>query len=394
MAAGAGVGQRVSPGVGRPSPLIPRYGHSTLSDLLPGIAAHLGVPGYVDDVLSLPSAARYVVVLVDGLGWQNLYSQVREVSYLAEHLGDARRITSGVPSTTVTSLTSLGTGRAPGTHGIVGYTFWLPEQQQVLNPLIWDVDVPPAVAQPWPTVFDAATAAGIAVTSVSLNRFADSGLTQAALRGAAFSGFESEADEQTRLALVTQAAARGSRSLVYAYERELDHTGHALGCGSDAWVRHLRRIDHMCLRLRAALPADTVLLVTADHGMIDVPDDHRLIVEDEPDLMTDVAIFAGEGRLRQLYLRSGANADEVAQQWAGRLGDLAWVRTRDAAIAEGWFGDVRAPVRGRIGDVLVALRSDWAVMTRTIPRELTLIGMHGSLTPAEMEVPLVVDPGR
>jgi len=377
----------------RSGPLVPRYGHSTLADLLPGIAAHLGVPGFRDDVLGLPSASRYVVLLVDGLGWQQLHSRVRDVPYLADRLGDARRITSGVPSTTVTSLTSLGTGQPPGTHGIVGYTFWLPEQRRVLNPLVWDVDVSPTVCQPWPTVFDAAGSAGVAVTSVSLNRFADSGLTQAALRGAAFSGFESEADEQTRIDLIRDAAARGSRSLVYAYERELDHTGHALGCASDAWLSHLRRIDHMCLRLREALPADTVLLVTADHGMIDIPPDHRLIAEDDPELMSDVAVFAGEGRLRQLYLRAGGSADQVAQRWADRLGELAWVRTRDEAIDDGWFGPVKPMVAGRVGDVLVALRSDWAVMTRTIPRELSLVGMHGSLTPAEMEVPLVVDAG-
>lgn len=376
------------------APLLPRYGHSTLGDLLPGVVAHLGVSGYLDDVLGLPSASRYVVLLVDGLGWQNLYGSVRELDYLADQLDDATRITSGVPATTATSLTSLGTGRPPGEHGIVGYSFWLPEQRQVLNPLVWDVDVAPSVVQPWPTVFDAAMSAGVAVTSVSLDRFADSGLTQAALRGADFSGFATESDEQTRIELICQAAARGPRSLVYAYERELDHTGHVLGCGSDAWLKHLRRIDHMCLRLRAELPADTVLIVTADHGMIDVPTEHQLIVEDEPGLMGGVAVLAGEGRLRQLYLAPGHEPAEVARRWADRLGDLAWVRTRDEGIDDGWFGPVRGPVRGRIGDVLVALRSDWAVMTRAVPRELSLVGMHGSLTRAEMEVPLVVDPGR
>jgi hypothetical protein len=41
--------------------------------------------------------------------------------------------------------------------------------------------------------------------------------------------------------------------------------------------------------------------------------------------------------------------------------------------------------------VLVAMRTDWAVMTRQFPRELSLVGMHGSLTAAEMTVPLFVD---
>ena len=72
---------------------------------------------------------------------------------------------------------------------------------------------------------------------------------------------------------------------------------------------------------------------------------------------------------------------KVAARWQDRLGDAAWVRTRDEAIDEGWFGPVDDDVRERYGHVLVAMRDDWAVMTRRFPRELTLVGMHGSLTP-------------
>lgn len=374
-------------------PLLPRYGDSTLGELLPSIAAHLGVNGYSADPLGLPGADSYVVVLVDGLGWQLVRSRVRELTYLADLLGDARPITSAVPSTTATSLTSLGTGLPPGRHGIVGYTFWLPECRQVLNPLTWDVDVAPTVCQPWPTVFDAARADGVSVNTVSLRRFADSGLTRAALRGPSFLGLDADTSEDQRISLITAAAHSGHRSLVYVYERELDHTGHAQGVRSDAWHGHLLRIDRFLGRLREALPPSTTLVITGDHGMIDVPPDHRVIVEDEPALLDGVDVLAGEGRLRQLQLRPGVSVDEVAAAWRERLGALAWIRTRDEAIAEGWFGTANPMVIDRLGQVLVALRSDWAVMTRALPRELGLVGMHGSLTPDEMQVPLFVDTG-
>ena len=64
------------------------------------------------------------------------------------------------------------------------------------------------------------------------------------------------------------------------------------------------------------------------------------------------------------------------------------MRTRDEAIDDGWFGPVEEDLRERYGHVLVAMRDDWAVMTRQLPRELTLVGMHGSLTAGEMLVPL------
>lgn len=369
--------------------VLPSYGSSTLADLMPAIGAHLGVPG-CGDLLGLPDGDRYVVIMVDGLGWHLMRSSIRQVPYLASLLGDARPITSGVPSTTTTSLGSLGTGLPPGQHGLVGYTSRVPETGEILNALTWESTAVPQLYQPKPTIFERAVVAGASVTSVALQRFAGTGLTEAALRGAAFVGFREEAAEDQRIALVVAAAQQSDRSLVYAYERELDHCGHVDGCASAAWRRHLIRIDRMCERLRAALPDDVRVIVTGDHGMVDVPTGHQIIAEDDPTLMAGVSALAGESRFRQVYVDSD-QPRRVAARWRDRLGERAWVRTRDEAIDEGWFGPVDVRLRERYGHVLVALRSDYAVMTRQFPRELTLIGMHGSMTAAEMTVPLLCD---
>ncbi len=124
--------------------------------------------------------------------------------------------------------------------------------------------------------------------------------------------------------------------------------------------------------------------------MVDVPAAHQIVAEDEPQLMRGVSAIAGEGRFRQLSVDQ-ASVTRVADRWRDRLGDLAWVRTRDEAVEDGWFGEVDEDVRDRYGHVLVAMRGTWAVMTRQFPRELSLVGMHGSLTPAEMAVPLFTD---
>lgn len=365
---------------------LPRYGHSTLADLLPSIGAHLQMPG--DDVLLLPGADRYVVLLVDGLGWQLLRRAIREVPYLADLLGDGRPITSGVPSTTVTSLTSLGTGLTPGQHGMAGYTCRVPATGEILNALVWDSAVAPRDFQSQPTYFERLRDAGVSVSSVAPQRFRGSGLTWAALRGPAFYGIDDERDEQRRIDLICSAALSAERSVVYAYERELDHTGHTLGCESEAWLRHLRRIDAFCERLREQLDDDVRLIITGDHGMLDIPKDDQLIVEDEPELLADVIGLAGEGRLRQLYTDTpGA----VQRRWADRLGGDAWVLTRDEAVQAGWFGPMDPALAPRFGDVLVAMRAPKAVMSRRWPRELDLVGMHGSLTEAEMTVPLLTD---
>jgi predicted AlkP superfamily pyrophosphatase or phosphodiesterase len=372
-----------------PEMVVPAYQSTTLGELMPSIGAHLGVPGCTEDSYGLPHSARYVVVLIDGLGWNLLRRALLAAPFLASLLGGAQPITSAVPSTTVTSLGSLGTGQPPGQHGLVGYTSRVPSTGEILNGLTWESDLVPTIYQSKPTFFERASEAGVAVTSVALARFQGTGLTEAALRGAAFVPFSDESADELRIALIAEAAVRGDRSVVYAYERELDHYGHVHGCNSVDWLQQLARTDAMCERLRAVLPPQVTVIVTGDHGMVDIPSDQRIVAEDDPALMAGVTALAGEARFRQLYV-DHEPARRVADRWHARLGELAWVRTRDEAIDEGWFAAIDDQLRERWGHVLVALRGDWAVMTSALPREYTLIGMHGSLTPAEMLVPLLV----
>lgn len=368
--------------------VLPAYASASLADLLPSVGAKLGLPG--TDVLGLSEGQRYVVLLVDGLGWDLLHRHRADVPYLGGLLSRGNRITSGVPSTTVTSLASLGTGLPPGQHGMAGYTCRVPETGEILNPLLWESAVAPLQFQPKPTYFERLCDAGVAVSSVAPARFAGSGLTVAALRGPEFFGVPDERDEDLRIELICNRSTAGSATVVYAYERELDHTGHALGCGTWQWLAHLHRIDDFCERLRERLDDDVRLIVTADHGMLDVDPAKRLIIEDEPVLMAGVRDIAGEGRLRQLYAPA-KSVPGVAKRWRQLLGERAWVRTREEAIAEGWFGPMDQAVAKRFGDVLVAMRTDWALMSQKWPGELSLVGMHGSLTAAEMYVPLLVD---
>ena len=86
----------------------PAYGDRSLGDILPAVAAALGVNvGFHDTALVLPPAQSYVVLLVDGLGHDLLRAHPEEAPYLYALLGEPG--VAGVPSTTVTSLTSLGT---------------------------------------------------------------------------------------------------------------------------------------------------------------------------------------------------------------------------------------------------------------------------------------------
>lgn len=362
----------------------PAYGEASLAEMVPSAAAMLtSTPG--GNVLQLPEAPRLVLLLVDGLGERQLLRHAADAPYLSSLA--RRTLTSGVPSTTATSLTSLGVGVPPGTHGVVGYTSRIPGTNKLLNALRWDGAVDAAQWQPHPTALSLAARAGIATTVVNRKSFEGTGLTVASQRGAEFVPADSAGERLAEAARAAQAAP----SLVYVYDSDLDATGHRDGCESEAWRHQLATVDAFAHRLREAIPADAVLVVTADHGMVDVAAEDRLDVDAEPELQEGLALFGGEARFRHLYCTSGA-VGEVAARWRARLGESALVLTREEAVGAGWFGAVRRDVEPRIGDVVVACTGPLAVVSsERFPREASLVGLHGSLTAEEMLVPMLID---
>jgi hypothetical protein len=367
----------------------PRYFGGALSDVLGSAVAATGASGWLN-ALDLPPADAYVVLLVDGLGWNQLLAHPEEAPYLTTLAAVAEPITCGVPSTTATSLTSLGTGLPPGAHGVVGFTSRIPGTSRLLDALRWDRGVNPREWQVYDTVFGRAAAQGTPTTVVSRREFEGSGLTEASQRGARFVGADSLGE---RISAVARASA-ASGSLTYVYEGELDATGHRRGSHSWAWDHQLAMVDTFAVRLREALPERVGVVVTADHGMVDVPPEGRLDVDESEflHLLDGVELFGGEARFRHLYCAAGSVVDVIAR-WRECLGANAWVVSRDEAIGEGWFGAVDSHVRPRLGDVMVASRGETAVVSsRRFSLETSLIGLHGSLSADEMLVPLLVDP--
>jgi hypothetical protein len=372
----------------------PRYGEASLADLVPSILARHGV-GEHGDTLGIPEARAHIVLVVDGLGWRQL-GQTDAASFLTAAGG--RSIDTVLPSTTVASLGSLGTGRPPGDHGLLGYTVPWPGESQPFNPLVWRVglqsggrevieEIVPESLVPRRTTFEQAHAAGLAMTAVVHPHFVDSGLTRAILRGG--QRIVAEGLEHTLV-----AAARASRgdqpAIVYCHHGDVDTAGHAHGPNTEDWRSALRTVDAAVRATVAALDDDTVLIVTADHGMVAVaPDDVREL-DGREDLLADVDVVAGEPRMRTLRLREGADPVAVAARWREAFGDDATVLTSAEAIAAGWFGPTVPPEHAdRLGDVIVASHRGSLVHAHVDPFGGRLAGMHGSITREELEVPLI-----
>ena len=366
-------------------PIVPSYGAATLADLSSSMLASLNpdAPGS-QNVLGLPEAQRACLLIVDGLGWELLRDHPAVAPFLSELARNSKPITAGFPSTTVTSLGSICTGRPPGQHGLLGYQVLIPGEDRLLNGLRWDARVDPLQWQPLPTIYERATAAGIAAVHVAQGAFRGTGLTVATMRGADFRPADSMG------ALAAQAAAAiwdNGRAFVTVYHGDLDNTGHMFGVASDAWYNQLAHVDKLAEQLALALPAGTRFYVTADHGMVDIGPDDKFDIDAAPELRQGLALLGGEPRARHLYAQPGAAGDLLAT-WREVLADRAWVLSKDEAIKEGWFGPVEPAMAERIGDVIAAPAGNLAlVATEAEPRESKLTGMHGSLTAAEQFVP-------
>jgi len=342
--------------------------------------------------LGLAGAAKAVVVLADGLGVSSLRARSGHARYLASRLSKASIIDGVFPATTAAGLATLTTGVEPGQHGLVGYQVLDAERDRIINQLTgWDAGMQPATWQRARTVFEQAKDHAVPSFAIGPKRFTSTGFTQAVLRGATYVPAESLAD---RFAAAQNILDTEPTALVYLYVAELDVAAHANGWESPRWLAELEMLDSQVARFADGLRRDEGLLLTADHGVIDVPRTKHVLYDTVPELVAGVRHIGGDPRCVQLYLEPGQDPDRaraLADDWRAVEGERAWVYTREEAVDVGLFGRTAPEVLPRIGDVIVAARKAIAYYdsreTNQGPR--SMIGQHGSLTDEELRVPLI-----
>jgi hypothetical protein len=358
--------------------VLPDYGGPCITNIVPAL---LGPP---DDLPTwMPSLLgdvdQVVLFVVDGLGWQQLQPRLALAPTIATM--DGRQITTVAPSTTATALTSITTGLPPGEHGVVGYRIAV--HGEVLNVLRWSTaagdarqSVPPAKFQP------IAPFQGERPPVVTRAEYRRSGFTGAHLDPARYVGY------RTLSTLITEVDRhlRAAEPFIYAYWDGLDKVAHEYGLG-EHYDAELGWIDKVVERLLDVLPRRAALVITADHGQVDVGDN---VLELSHDVVSLCSMQSGEGRFRWLHARSG-RAGALLDAAQAAHGDQALVVSRDEVLDGGWFGPrVSESALSRLGDVAVVACGDVAFHDPRDTGPYVLVGRHGSLTSAEMLVPLLV----
>ena len=358
-------------------PLLPDYDGACVANVVPTLLGH-GSPGPWMPTAALE--ARQVVLLVlDGMGWEQMQERRSLIPTMGAMAGGP--ITTVVPSTTSTALTSITTGLPPGEHGIVGYRMAV--HGEVLNVLRWSTPAGDAHQSiPPPKMQVRSPFLGERPPVVTRAEYKRSGFTGVHLDPGRFCGYRTMAT----MAAEVERFLRQSEPFIYAYYDGLDKVAHEYGLG-EHYDAELSWLDILVDRILSRLPRGAALVVTADHGQVEVLDE---AVRLSSDVLSNCSLQSGEGRFRWLHARSGRGRDLYEAAVAHHTDD-AWVMTRDEVVGGGWFGPVVSEAaKSRLGDVALVARRDVAFHDPLDTGPYTLVGRHGSVTPAEMLVPLLV----
>ena len=354
--------------------VLPSSGDNSVSSIVPAVLTRQSNSLVSEEMLA---ADAVVLFVVDGMGWHQIDRYRDQLPCLGEALGAP--ITTVAPSTTATALTSICTGVLPGEHGVIGYKVDTPSG--LLNCLRWTSgsklmmrDVPPIDFQPVEPFL------GGSPPVVTRAEFQKSGFTQAHLRNGRFCGWWSPATLVTEI----DEQLRAGAPFVYAYYDALDKVAHVHGLGRH-YLDELKFVDALVERIVAEVPEDVTLLVTADHGMVEVGDK---IFDIDDELVKRTSRTSGEARF--LWLHAKDDDHNGLLKAAEIHSDVAWVAGIDQVLDECWFGlHVTPEARMRMGEVAIVAREPVALMDPRQPDAPNLVARHGSMTEEEMHVPFL-----
>ena len=362
------------------APIIPDYAGANVRGIVPALLGPRDwastLPAWMPDVVR--GADAVVMFVLDGLGWDQLQDHAHLAPTLAAMQG--RSIHTVAPTTTATALSSITTGLTPGEHGLVGYRMSL--GGDVINVLRWAVgdqqvrrSHPPADVQTFEPFL------GQCVPVVAQGELQNSAFSEAHLRGCDPVGWRSPSS----IAVEAAAQVAAGERFVYCYYNGIDKIAHERGFGP-YYEAELRLADALVADLLEALPAGTAVLVTADHGQVDVGD---RVLHPSDELLAPVTMQSGEGRFRWLHC-AASDVEALRRAAEAEFGDVAWVVSKEQMLDEAWFGaTVAPPIQRRLGDVALCAREPVSFYEAGDSGPFELVCRHGSLTSAEVNVPLL-----
>ncbi|MDE0132234.1 MAG: alkaline phosphatase family protein [bacterium] len=329
----------------------------------------------------IPDRRNYVLVVIDGLGADQLNSHSQIRALREAHLGT---LATTFPSTTAVALSSISTGLTPLSHGVLGYLQWFPHLRQVGNLLSWKntttgqhLAVDPTGFLPTPNLWERLASHNI-LTCVYLPEELMSGsMTRMLYRGAETIPYRTPTDINPH-----HHTSSDNPTLIVVYTKQIDTAAHLTGQHSPQYHLAVEATNSLWARLARRLPPDTTLIGTADHGHIDIHPDGKFRLATSALRGTN---WWGDNRTLML---GGPNATAQATHIARRTG----AQLLTTSQLQHWLGTgtPHPELEQRLPDATLLAPPATVIYPYNIPT--SMIGHHGGATTKEMLIPLLTGP--
>jgi hypothetical protein len=351
------------------------------------LSAFLALEGK-SNPLSLAPKQSYAVILVDGLGVANIRAAGAHAGFLNQKLANSKSLFSGFPTTTATSLASLATGKQGGQHAFIGYRVFDRKISRAIN-LLNDLgaDLPPRKYQDIETISEQGAALGKRMLTVGPAEYEASGFTQATMPASKYLPAKSFED---RFEIARSELAKPG-TLIYLYIPELDQLAHRFGTNSQKWLNTIEELDSVIGRFAKLLPKSAGAILTADHGVIDVPKTSHVYL-DEYESMQDLLMIGGDPRVGFAYFDPRVDLKLKRASVEAELGSMVDLASVQELVDAGWYQPLSASAENLAPDLVLLPKADRVIYHRDFAKakSLEMVGQHGGMSKAEWEVPLLV----
>ncbi len=334
--------------------------------------------------LGLKPKRKVLVLLVDGLGAENVLARAGHAPWLAREISAGATTLASFPSTTSSNIAGFATGLTPGEHGFIGHVVQDREFGHRLNLLNgWSDDTDVNLWQPSDTVSQIASKRGVRCNVIAAEEYRSTGFTKATMREAQFFGVD---DLRGRFDKALELLTGTEDSINYLYVPELDKFGHFHGWQSPGWALQLEELAAEIDRLVKKLPQDAGLIITADHGMMDSPEDRKIELIDTLDSL-GVDFFGGDTRTSLLYLKDPSSAAEAKRS----LSENRFFSVYSPMELGDWYGSFGDRALSRLPELVLIAKSDFTLYHSNFskPKSYRMVAHHGAMTAGELKIPLI-----
>lgn len=334
-----------------------------------------------------PVKRHYCVILVDGLGFENLLHRRGHARFLSSTAESQRSIKSSFPSTTAANITSFATGLHVADHGFMGHQVFDRQRDVKINLLTGWSEEDSTSWQTNETLSEMAVRRGLQVNAIGPSEYQDSGFTRATMRAVNYQIAESI---EGRFEVARSNFTSLDASVTYLYVPELDKQAHRTGWLSAEWTNWLELLDLSMRNFVTGLPKHAGVVLTSDHGVIDSPPDKRYLVDSMDDL-AELEWFGGDSRASYLYLKDGADPASVGERLSHNLSGIARAFESRRLVEAGYFGQTAIQHASRLPELVLLAENECTLFHSTMSkrRSIEMVAHHGGASKSELSIPLL-----